>query len=59
LLELKSHVNGPAQGVVVEAELDKFRGPVATFLIQNGTLKIGDIVASGNSVGKIKSIINI
>lgn len=58
LLELKSHVNGPAQGVVVEAELDKFRGPVATFLIQNGTLKIGDIVASGNSVGKIKSIIN-
>ena len=58
LLELKSHFVGPAQGVVIESELDKFRGAVSTFLIQNGTLKVGDIVASGNSVGKIKSIIN-
>ena len=57
LLELKSHFDGPAQGVVIESELDKFRGAVSTFLIQNGTLKIGNIVASGNSVGKIKSII--
>ena len=58
LLELKSHFDGPAQGVVIESELDKFRGAVSTFLVQNGTLKIGDVVASGNSVGKIKSIIN-
>jgi len=57
LLELKSHFEGPAQGVVIESELDKFRGAVSTFLVQHGTLKIGNIVASGNSVGKIKSII--
>ena len=58
LLELKAHYKGPAQGVVIESELDKFRGSVATFLIQNGTLKVGDLVASGNSIGKIKSIVN-
>ena len=58
LLELKSHFDGPAQGAVIESELDKFRGPVSTFLVQHGTLKLGDIVASGNAVGKIKSIIN-
>ena len=58
LLELKAHTKGPAQGVVIESELDKFRGSVATFLIQNGTLKVGDLVASGNSIGKIKSIVN-
>ena len=58
LLELKAHHDGPAQGVVIESELDKFRGSVATFLIQNGTLKVGDLVASGNAIGKIKSIIN-
>ena len=57
LLELKAHYKGPAQGVVIESELDKFRGSVATFLIQNGTLKVGDLVASGNSIGKIKSIV--
>ncbi len=58
LLELKANYDGPAQGVVIESELDKFRGSVATFLIQNGTLKVGDLVASGNSIGKIKGIIN-
>ncbi len=58
LLELKAHHKGSAQGVVIESELDKFRGSVATFLIQNGTLKVGDLVASGNSIGKIKSIVN-
>ncbi len=57
LLELKAHHNGPAQGVIIESELDKFRGSVATFLVQNGTLKVGDLVASGNSMGKIKSIV--
>ena len=58
LLELRAHHKGQAQGVVIESELDKFRGSVATFLIQNGTLKVGDLVASGNSIGKIKSIVN-
>ena len=58
LLELKAHYNGPAQGVVIESELDKFKGAVTTFLIQNGTLKVGDLVASGNVIGKIKSIVD-
>jgi len=58
ILELKAHYEGAAQGVVIESELDKFRGSVATFLIQNGTLKVGDLVVSGNSIGKIKSIVN-
>ena len=58
ILELKAHYDGAAQGVVIESELDKFRGAVATLLIQNGTLKVGDIVVSGNAIGKIKSIVN-
>ena len=44
LLELKAHYEGQAQGVVIESELDKFRGAVATLLVQNGTLKVGDMV---------------
>jgi len=58
ILELKAHYQGAAQGVVIESELDKFRGSVSTFLIQNGTLKVGDLVVSGNAVGKIKSIVD-
>ncbi|OUW89306.1 MAG: translation initiation factor IF-2 [Gammaproteobacteria bacterium TMED226] len=58
ILELKAHYDGAAQGVVIESELDKFRGSVSTFLIQNGTLKVSDLVVSGNAIGKIKSIIN-
>ena len=58
ILELKAHFNGAAQGVVIESELDKFKGSVSTFLIQNGTLKVGDLVVSGNAMGKIKSIID-
>ena len=58
ILELKAHYDGAAQGTVIESELDKFRGSVATFLIQNGTLKTGDLVVSGNAIGKIKSILN-
>ena len=58
ILELKAHHDGAAQGVVIESELDKFRGSVATFLVQNGTLNVGDIVVSGNAIGKVKSIIN-
>ena len=58
LLELKAHYEGQAQGVVIESELDKFRGAVATLLVQNGTLKIGDMVVCGSAVGKVKSIVN-
>ena len=58
LLELKAHYDGQAQGVVIESELDKFRGAVATLLVQNGTLKVGDMVVCGSAVGKVKSIIN-
>jgi len=57
LLELKAHHEGQAQGVVIESELDKFRGPVATLLIQSGTLKLGDMVVCGASIGKVKNII--
>ena len=58
ILELKAHHDGAAQGVVIESELDKFRGSVATFLVQNGTLNVGDLVVSGNATGKVKSITN-
>jgi len=58
ILELKAHYEGAAQGVVIESELDKFRGSVATLLVQNGTLKVGDLVVSGNVMGKIKSIVD-
>ena len=57
LLEIKAHYEGQAQGVVIESELDKFKGAVATLLIQNGTLKVGDMVVCGSAVGKVKSII--
>ncbi len=57
LLELKAHYDGQAQGVVIESELDKFRGAVATLLVQNGTLKVGDMIVSGSAIGKVKSII--
>ena len=56
LLELKAHYSGPAQGVILESELDKFKGAVATLLIQNGTLKVGDMIVSGMSYGKVKNI---
>ena len=56
LLELKAHHSGPAQGVILESELDKFKGAVATLLIQNGTLKVGDMIVSGMSYGKVKNI---
>jgi len=56
MLELKAHVKGPAQGVCIESELDKFRGAVATLLIQNGTLSQGDIIVCGTAFGKVKNI---
>ena len=56
ILELKAHVKGPAQGVCIESELDKFRGAVATLLIQNGTLSQGDIIVCGTAFGKVKNL---
>ncbi|MBR0509117.1 MAG: translation initiation factor IF-2, partial [Clostridia bacterium] len=52
--ELKANPNRPARGVVIEARLDKGKGPIATFLVQNGTLKNGDIVVAGTAVGRIR-----
>jgi len=56
--ELKSNPNKRARGVVIEAELDKGRGAVATVLVQNGTLKVGDGIVAGNYFGKIRAMIN-
>lgn len=56
--ELKANPNRSAKGVVIEAKLDKGRGPVATLLVQNGTLNAGDIVVAGTSVGKIRAMTN-
>ena len=56
--ELKANPNRPGQGTVIEARLDKGRGPVATLLVQNGTLKQGDIIIAGTSVGRIRTMTN-
>ena len=56
--ELKANPNRAAQGTVIEARLDKGRGPVATLLVQNGTLKQGDIIIAGTSVGRVRAMIN-
>ena len=52
--ELKANPNRPGKGIVIEARLDKGRGPVATLLVQNGTLKTGDIIVAGTSVGRVR-----
>ena len=56
--ELKANPNRRAKGVVIEARLDKTRGPVATLLVQNGTLKQGDIVIAGTAVGRVRVMTN-
>lgn len=58
ILELKSAISVPAKGLVIEAKLDKGKGPVATIIIQSGTLNHGDIVLAGTAYGKIRSMIN-
>ena len=58
LLELKAPVKGKATGVILESELDRFKGPLGTFLVQKGVLKVGDIVVAAEKKGKIKSLIN-
>ncbi|MBR2944860.1 MAG: translation initiation factor IF-2 [Clostridia bacterium] len=54
--ELKANPNRLAKGLVIEAKLDKGRGPVATLLVQNGTLKSGDVVIAGNAVGHVRAM---
>ncbi len=56
--ELKANPNRPAKGTVIEARLDKGRGPVATLLVQNGTLHTGDIIIAGTTVGRIRVMTN-
>ena len=56
--ELKANPNRRAKGTVIEARLDKARGPVATLLVQNGTLNQGDIVIAGTSVGRVRVMTN-
>tara|TARA_A100001388_G_scaffold276530_1_gene264549 strand:- start:1960 stop:4017 length:2058 start_codon:yes stop_codon:yes gene_type:complete len=58
ILELKAPIQGLANGVVLESELDRFKGPLCTFLVQNGVLKIGDIIVAGEKKGRIKSLID-
>jgi translation initiation factor IF-2 len=55
---LKANPDLPAHGVVIEAQLDKGRGPVATVLIQRGTLKVGDYILVGTTYGKVRALIN-
>ena len=56
--ELKANPNRHAKGIVIESRLDRGRGPVATVLVQNGTLKSGDIVIAGTSVGRVRAMLN-
>ncbi|MCJ8173107.1 translation initiation factor IF-2 [Clostridium botulinum] len=58
ILELKANPNRKAKGTVVEAKLDKGRGPVATLLIQNGTLRVGDSIVVGSTYGRIRAMFN-
>ena len=58
VLELKAAVDAPAKGLVIEAKLDKGRGPVATILVQSGTLKRGDAVLAGASFGRVRAMLD-
>ncbi|OZI57963.1 translation initiation factor IF-2 [Bordetella genomosp. 1] len=58
ILELKAQVDAPAKGLVIEARLDKGRGPVATILVQSGTLKRGDVILAGASFGRVRAMLD-
>ena len=58
VLELKAVHDGPAKGIVVESRLDKGRGPVATVLVQKGTLKKGDMLLAGTEYGRVRALVN-
>jgi translation initiation factor IF-2 len=56
MMELKANPDRAAKGTVVEARLDKGRGPIATVLVQNGTLRVGDIIVAGTTVGRVRAM---
>ena len=58
MAELKANPNRAGQGTVIEARLDKGRGPVATLLVQNGTLKQGDVIIAGTAVGRVRTMLD-
>lgn len=58
VLELKAHKQGSAKGVVIESRLDKGRGPVATILVQNGTLRRGDMLLAGLQYGRVRALVD-
>src|SRR5262252_2924084 len=58
ILELKTNSQRPAEGTVIEAKLDRGRGPVATVLVQRGTLRVGDIVVAGAEMGRVRALIS-
>ncbi|MDW7997860.1 MAG: translation initiation factor IF-2 [Thermodesulfovibrio sp.] len=58
IMELKANPNRPAKGTIIESRLDKGRGPVATVIVQNGTLRIGDAFVAGVTYGKVRAIID-
>ena len=58
LLDLKTNADRPAEGTVIEAKLDRGRGPVATVLVQRGTLRVGDIIVAGAEMGRVRALIN-
>jgi translation initiation factor IF-2 len=58
VLELKAVHDGPAKGLIIESQLDKGRGPVATVLVQSGTLKRGDVVLAGSSFGRVRAMLD-
>ena len=58
VMELKANPNRMARGIVLEAQLDKGRGPVASVLVQKGTLHVGDFVSAGSSSGKVRAMVD-
>jgi translation initiation factor IF-2 len=58
ILDLKTNAERPAEGTVIEAKLDRGRGPVATVLVQRGTLRVGDIIVAGAEMGRVRALIS-
>ena len=59
MLELKANPNRRARGLVIEAQLDKGKGSVATVLVQKGTLRVGDPIAAGSAYGKVRAMMDL
>jgi translation initiation factor IF-2 len=58
ILDLKANPNRPAEGTVIEAKLDRGRGPVATVLVQRGTLRVGDLIVAGAELGRVRALVS-